>query len=274
MKNNDYDMWCEEWGGQLYYCPGTVHSNGLIILFKKGLDIQNVTQNAHSNRILEVSFQLHDKMYSILNNHAPNLDAEKKTFLDEVKFCITFLLAANKIIVAGDFNTVLNSDLGIVAGYRHDMHVVKKFNDTVNECNVFDVWRLFHGDDKDFTWSNSSNPWVARRLDYVLLDKELVEKTLNCDIVTIGKSDHRGIVIELELEDVKRGPSYWKFNQSMLKDPDYIQHINNKIELLKVALENFPPQLKWDYCKAQIKDATISYSKQEAVNKKNELSSL
>ena len=87
----------------------------------------------------------------------------------------------------------------------------------------------------------------------------------------VPNTDHRGVEIEVNSGMTARGPSYWKFNESLLKDVEYITLINNKIDLCKHALNDLPAQLQWDYCKAQIKDCSIAYSKQKALNKRNDI---
>ena len=76
------------------------------------------------------------------------------------------------------------------------------------------------------------------------------------------------------MDTIERGPSYWKCNDSLLKDPNYIKLINDKIELCKNALIDFPAQLKWDYCKAQIRDTSILFAKQKAANRRNDIVNL
>ena len=73
---------------------------------------------------------------------------------------------------------------------------------------------------------------------------------------------------------IKRGPGYWKFNQSLLKDEEYVYVITNKIINCKLTLEAFPAQVKWDYCKAQIKECPIRYIKQKALKWTNAMADI
>ena len=50
--------------------------------------------------------------------------------------------------------------------------------------------------------------------------------------------------------------------------------ITNKINILKNDLESFPSYLKWDYCKNQLKEYSIIYSKQKAKKKRDALADL
>ena len=71
------------------------------------------------------------------------------------------------MLVCGDINCVLKNDLDISFGEKHVERVVLKFNDLLSDCDLHDTWRLFHPEDKEYTWCKR-NPFVARRLNYIL----------------------------------------------------------------------------------------------------------
>ena len=48
------------------------------------------------------------------------------------------------------------------------------------------------------------------------------------------QSDHTIVVLELNLTQLSHGKSYWKHNNSLLTDPDYLKQINKKIEDIKL----------------------------------------
>jgi len=49
-------------------------------------------------------------------------------------------------------------------------------------------------------------------------------------VKTAVKSNHSAIIISFNsLEEQKHGPSYWKFNASLLDDENYVKLINQKI---------------------------------------------
>ena len=51
-------------------------------------------------------------------------------------------------------------------------------------------------------------------------------------IVPSIKSDHSAILLSINgIEEHIRGPSFWKFNASLLDDKDYITLINSRYEV-------------------------------------------
>ena len=49
------------------------------------------------------------------------------------------------------------------------------------------------------------------------------------DIVPGYRTDHSGIILKLKLQDLERGRSYWKFNNTLLKDKKYIEEVKKII---------------------------------------------
>jgi hypothetical protein len=181
-------------------------------------------------------------------------------------------LEHDQMVVCGDFNAVLNNDLDIISGEKHSTKTVKLFNDFADSCGLFDIWRLFNPNDKDFTWSRKINGFfVARKLDYILASENTIDNVFECNIGSILQTDHRCVYIQLKCYNAERGPGYWKMNNALLKDEAYLTLINTLIDnfLVDDTWANEPDDLKWEFLKLRIKEATIHYSKQRAVFKKN-----
>ena len=53
------------------------------------------------------------------------------------------------------------------------------------------------------------------------------------DILPGYRTDHSLIVLIIDLVKFTKGNSYWKFNNSFLKDHYYISEINNLIEYVR-----------------------------------------
>ena len=227
-----------------------------------------------TDRILAVSFVLNNEDFVLVNIYGPNNEANKCSFFQDLEEVIESFPPTYNILVAGDFNVVLDNNLDIIAGGQHNDQYVKRFNEFLCKADLYDAWRIFHGQEKQFSWSSNSSPWKARRLDYVLVNSVLFNKVIASEMFPVPNTDHCGVEIELHLHAIKRGPSYWKFNKSLLKHHDYVDMINEKINSCKAALEGFSDQMKWDYCKRVIRDSSILYSKQKAVARKNEINIL
>ena len=65
-----------------------------------------------------------------------------------------------------------------------------------------------------------------------------------------------------ESTSLSRGWSYWKFNNSFLKEPDYISAIRTEIEKIKNTEMTFiaHPRMKWEDLKYRIRQFSRFYS--------------
>ena len=85
------------------------------------------------------------------------------------------------------------------------------------------------------------------------------------------RCDHSPVSISFQFYNQKRGPGTWKFNNSLLYDPDYIKLIKDCIQetilQYSVPKENdeetafsLDDQLLWEMLKLSIRGKTIAYS--------------
>ena len=84
-------------------------------------------------------------------------------------------------------------------------------------------------------------------------------------------SDHSIVKIKMQLLNTQsRGKSYWKFNNKLLHDQNYINLIKQELLTLSTCnyLEN--KNTKWDFIKCQLRTVTITYSKHKAQKAKME----
>ena len=148
--------------------------------------------------------------------------------------------------------TVLKHDLDIISGEKHVERVVLKFNDLLSDCDLHDTWRLFHPEGKEYTWCKG-NPFVARRLDYILTNSMCFDKTIECNIHSVASTDLRGCSVLVKFAEIERGPGYWKFNNSLLKDSIFVNQMNAVIDNHTAGLDSKSDnQLEWKFLKMKI----------------------
>ena len=95
----------------------------------------------------------------------------------------------------------------------------------------------------------------------------------NCQIVPNIFSDYSGLqlCINLEEKETKRGPGYWKFNNSLLTDKEYIELITKSVPKFVSKYEDLADKgLFWEMIKMEIRATTISFAKRRAKQKRDE----
>ena len=93
--------------------------------------------------------------------------------------------------------------------------------------------RTFQG----YTWRRK-NLVKQARLNYFLVSSCTTDVIEGCDILPSYRSDHSIVEFELTLHKFEIGKLIWKLNTGLLKNPDYLNMINNIIdeEKLKYAI--------------------------------------
>ena len=71
------------------------------------------------------------------------------------------------------------------------------------------------------------------RLDFFLVSEESFEFVYDNCVVSGYRTDHSGTILKLKFNNYERGKGYWKFNNSLLKDNEYIQIVKKAIEEVK-----------------------------------------
>ena len=266
------NAWKNEWSGEFYSVNGTSNSNGLITLFRRGSNCDNFNVFYSSYRILGISASINDETYYFINYYAPSdSNAEKVKFMNKL-YHVLSLTVTDNIIIGGDFNLVLNNELDIISGKPHDRQLVKMFNNFINSFSLVDTWRLLHDRRKEFTWSRP-RPFLARRLDYILLHESLSSSITLSNINYCVHSDHKKVICHFSVDLFQRGKSYWKLNTSVLRNQDYINFMNSEIETF--LNEDFDdPNERLDLLKVMVKSKTILFCHKENYERKNKYSQL
>ena len=87
------------------------------------------------------------------------------------------------------------------------------------------------------------------------------------EIVPGIRTDHSSVILDIELESTKRGPGYWKMNVSLLKNMDYVQKINNLLDI-ELSRQYHSKRQKWEMIKMSVRGSTIQYASRKKKAKK------
>ena len=205
--------------------------------------------------------------FYFLNIYAPCINTEKVLFLDNItKFVNEYISDQDsRLIILGDFNNVLDNQLDIISGEHHADKIVKRFQSLVSELWVVDIWRFLNGKNREFTW-NKDKPFVARRLDFILVSESFLPFCKESHILDLGFSNHKAVFLQIDFSTFKRGPSFFKFNVSLLNDLVLVNTISSEIK--RINKLDLDPHLKWEYIKASIRDIGKSYGRFKAKENK------
>ena len=144
--------------------------------------------------------------------------------IDQVKLKINSF-DNETVIIGADYNLILDAEKDCQNYVRiNNPNARETVFDMCVELSLCDVWREFNQDKKQFTWKKT-NPLKQARLDFFLISEFLLTETSNACIESGYRTDHSAIMLKLNFEKQTRGRSFWKFNNSLLKDKEYVDTI-------------------------------------------------
>ena len=96
------------------------------------------------------------------------------------------------------------------------------------------------------------------------------------DIIPSINSDHSAIFLQFNsIEKSDHGPSFWKFNASLVDDEDFVTLINESVpKWLDEFSSVIDKRLLWDLIKYRIRQVAMKYSKEKARQRRKKLSDI
>ena len=88
--------------------------------------------------------------------------------------------------------------------------------------------------------------------------------------MSLPNTDHRAVTLRLSTSSFVRGPGFWRFNNSYLKDPVFVDKLNNMLEnALTEEMQIRNARNVWDLTNVKIREFCIDYGKNKASKFRN-----
>ena len=91
---------------------------------------------------------------------------------------------------------------------------------------------------------------------------------MKCEIKPGFKTDHSSVILKINLSEQKRGPGYFKINNSIIYDNEYQCQIKNAVAEIVRLNQNSNANTLWELIKGTIRNVSIKYATH--LRKKNE----
>ena len=275
---SDHDKWENEWDGKIFYSDGQSNSRGVATLIPQEL-INNFelldTKADNYGRYLLIYCKIFNAELILINTYGPTKDnpSAQNDFYTSLYELIDFYSDKN-IIIGGDLNTYLNIKIDKKGGQIEKQSTFSQnINNLCEEFSLIDIWRMRNPNVNKYTRiERSRNGIVQSRLDYFLTSISLSYLITNTNISPGNSSDHSIISLTIKTSEIsKRGKGYWKLNNNLLNDKDYVNLINDKLTEIKANVQMADKTQLWEYVKCQLRTDTILYAcKKAKENKKLE----
>ena len=268
-----------QWGrtNSIRFSHGTSAGKGVFIAFHEKLDYVILDEYSHDNgNFLILHVRIQGLLVILVNYHAPNAEKEHVKVLTQIKeFLSKIEYDQNTTMIWGhDFNVIFDNSLDVDGGNPTlRIQFLTKIHTPMAENELCDMFRLRHPGEPRLTWRRK-NPFKQRRLEYFLISDSLQDSVSSISTSPSAQSDHSTTVLKISpVKEHIKGASYWKFNNSLLNDKDFVSEMKIKIpEFYQEATELSNPNARWDYVKYQIRQFSLKISKEKAKQRKlNEL---
>ena len=223
-----------EWGYKAFYNSYNSKSRGVAIFFRNDFEFEvHSTFKDNSGNLLILDIEIDKQRITFVNLYGPNID--DPSFYDNLRNrVITF--GNNNVIIVGDWNLLLNP---VVDGtnYKHinNPNARQKVLKLMNDLNLYDVWREENGGKNSYSWRRKLRPGQIQmgRLDYFLISETLLNYTSDEKILPGYRSDHSVVSLALQFTKTPKTKTFWKFNSSLLNNPQYIKEIKTVFSNVK-----------------------------------------
>jgi len=121
-------------------------------------------------------------------------------------------------------------------------------NDTMDQLDLIDIYRIFHSQTMNFTFFSSAHGTFSR-IDHVLGHKSSLGKFKKIEIIPSIFSHHNAVRLNVNYRRITiKNSNIWRLNNTLLNNQQIIEEIKICIEMNKN--ENTTTQNVWDTVKA------------------------
>lgn len=252
----------KKWKGDIFYSNGDGRlGRGVAFLIKKGVcEKAQVVYDDMQGKCLIVKMIEGETNIILCNVHAPVVEKEKVLFFKKLK---DIIVKWENILIMGDFNTTF-SKMDIADGmvFKSDSGR-KELKSLMEEKNLVDVWRERNEGIREFSRQQVVKNFICRsRIDFLISKREMLKLIDTIFYKETVLSDHKVVCIQVDMNDVKRGPGIWMLNTEILKDENFKEQIE---VLIKKEQGNLmykdEKRIWWDNLKYDIGKCAREYSK-------------
>lgn len=261
------DKFARLWPGKCFWSFGTGKSAGVALLVSPNFS-GNISRFIFDSdgRVFSALIEFSGIKLNLVNIYAPNAPSDRKTFFERLH---SYFFSQGDLIIGGDFNCC---DSALDKLHSNDVSSADKniLSALKSDFSLVDVWRKRNSRGISFTWYNS-NKTQASRTDRFLISKSLFTGVRTNEVLPCTFSDHDYVILHLTSTGISnRRCSVWKFNVSLLSDPDFMKTLSELINNEKLRIANYPSLGNWwDNLKVVIRKACIDFCarKQKLLNR-------
>ena len=229
---------------------------------------------------MQVHLEADEHLLSFISLYAPNKNPERNRFFSSIPELIDL---SRPTFICGDFNSVLDSALDRKRRSSYTGSQAAQYQESgpalqslLSATQTYPLWQTLHQGQTAYSWTHGSGQF-ASRIDMVWAPTVFQDNIKECEYHPSFFSDHSYLLVKFELEQDFRGPGVWKFNNSLLDDPEYCDLVASFWSFWQSwegsdEYSSLPDW--WDQGKYYLREVTCTFSKAKAEDGHSRKSSL
>ena len=214
-------------------CKWEAKEAGVAILIsdKIDLEIKKITRVKEEHYIM-IKGSIQEEDITIVNIYAPNIGAPQ--YVRQTVTDIKGEMDRNTIIV-GHFNTPLTPvDRSSKQKINKEAQVL---NDTFVEVDLIDVFRTFHPNAEEYTFSWAHGTFS--RIDHISGHESNLSKFKKIEIISSIFSDHNAMRLDINYKKKKtvRNTKTWKLNNTFLNNQQVTEEVKREIKKILETID-------------------------------------
>lgn len=255
--------WAKEFDGLSVLSHLTSTSGGVAILFSKNfIPCSYQVEEVIKGRLLKVVAQFENCSFIFICVYVPVNTLERMLFLDTLSKVLCNCNPENSLLLGGDFNCTETESILDRNHVEPHMPSQKRLIQLLKTHEIVDVWRNFHGIQKQYTWAHAYDNLISlARLDRFYCFKHQLNLFRSCSICPVGLSDHSLLQCAVSQSFIKPKSAYWHFNSNLLCDKHFKDIFKEFWKFFRTTKSSFQClQQWWDVAKVQIKQLCQQYT--------------
>ena len=126
-------------------------------------------------------------------------------------------------IRVGDFNTPLTPMA--ISTKQKIRKETETLNDTMDQLDLNDIYRIFHPKTMNFTFSSSAHGKFSR-IDHILGHKSSLGKFRKTELIPVIFYDHSAVILDLNYrKKIIKNSNIWRLNNTLLNNQQITEEI-------------------------------------------------
>ena len=248
--SNLSSMWKHKY---LSNCKRT-NAAGVMILFSGKYEVRQELYDNDGRHILAV-LSYEEKNIIISNAYFPNDHKEGIKFAEEV-YCKVLEAQSdfpdNLTVCAGDYNTCLTTEDSFGRVGSQNEKLLAEVIQNNNEITALgDAYRTIHKKE-GFTWNRGG---IYSRLDYIFISRCALQLVVEAKTDwAFESSDHAAVSVNINNNEIKKGPGIVKVNANIMDDPKITEEIAKELqEMMRQTDDSWNPHASLEFLKVSIR---------------------